>query len=146
MSDAYTDRDSLFKVGFVDDDKPKEDKNSFKVGDDIPKEKDTYGINEVETDEIVTAAVDDGSKIVSIPAFTTTNLLEELYSRLIEKEVIVYDVYDMYNDSNPKGILKEIVVLQDSVVYIRLETVDDECNKLDTIVCIGSGISVSEAW
>jgi hypothetical protein len=90
-----------------------------------------YGINEVETDEVITYVEPESA-------------LEKLYSKLINKKVSIYDMFNQSVCAYHSGVLKEVVVSStDETVYLSLEC-KDGCHNLKTIVCVGCGISVVE--
>lgn len=94
--------------------------------------KDVYRINEVETDEVAISVEPESA-------------LKKLYSKLINKRVSIHDVLNHNVCPHHSGVLKEVVVSStDETVYLSLECEDDEHTKLETIVCIGCGVSVVE--
>jgi hypothetical protein len=86
----------------------------------------------------------DTNEVVSIPAFTIINPVKELYERLIDKEVQIYDLFTDKDSVFVTGTLKEVIISStNETVYLRLEYLADSVIK-NMIICVGEGTSVIE--
>jgi CHAT domain-containing protein len=84
---------------------------------------------------------------VSIPVFTTTDPVKELYSRLIDKQIKIQDTYSDQDSVVFYGVLREVITSGESV-YLRLEYLVDNNvggNAIkQIIICVGSEIVLIE--